>query len=103
LDQCVDFMTQEHLAWYYMIYRHEDKEIRLEKGIKAQRILQNSFSTLNLMWSYWNYGEYNMVNNLSKVAINFALDEGNTWALSQVYLMLGGIYSCYNMEEAMIG
>ena len=52
--------------------------------------------------TYWNKGEYNQVNKLSKMAINFALDEGNTWALSQVYLLLGGIYSAYNMEEAMI-
>ena len=103
LDQCVDFMDQELLAWYYLIYRHENKDITLEKRIKAQRIIQNSYSTLGLMLTYWGTGEYNMVNNLSTMAINFALDEGNTWALSQVYLLLGGIYACYNMEEAMIG
>lgn len=102
LDQCADFMDQELLAWYYLIYRHENKDITLEKRIKAQRIMQNSYSTLELMWIYWANGEYNMVNNLSSMAINFALDEGNTWALSQVYLLLAGIYSCYNMEEAMI-
>ncbi len=102
LDQCVEFMNQENLAWYYLIPRYEKENIRLEKAIKAQRILQNSFSTLNLMWIYWGSGEYNLVNNLSNKAINFALDEGNTWALSQVYLLLGGIYSCYNMEESMI-
>lgn len=103
LDQCVEFMDQESLAWYYLIPRYQDKDITLEKEIKGQGILQNSFSTLNLMWTYWRYGEYSKVNNLSKIAINFALEEGNTWALSQVYLMLGGIYACYNMEEAMIG
>ena len=103
LDQCVDFMTQEQLGWYYLIPRYEDRDIELEKRTKAQRILQNSFSTLGLMGIYWRNGEYGDVNNLSKMAINFALDEGNTWALSQVYLLLGGIYSCYNMEEAMIG
>jgi len=103
LDGCVEFMCQEHLAWYYLIERYESKDITLEKKIKAQRILQNSISTLNLMWTYWRYGEYSTVNDLSKIAINFALDEGNTWALSQVYLILGGIYSSYNMEELMIG
>lgn len=103
LDQCTDFMNQEQLGWYYLIHRYEDRKTTLEKRIKAHRILQNSFSTLELMWIYWNFGEYSIVNSLSTMAINFALDEGNTWALSQVYLLLGGIYSCYNMEEAMIG
>lgn len=102
LDGCVGLMSQEQLAWYYLIQRYESKNITLEKKIKAQRILQNSISTLNLMWTYWNYGEYSTVNNLSEIAINFALNEGNTWALSQVYLILGGIYSSYNMEESMI-
>lgn len=102
LDYCVDFMNQEQLAWYYLIERYEDKDITLEKRIKAQRILQNSYATLNLMWTYWSKGEYSIINNLSNIAVNFALDEGNTWALSQVYLILGGIYSVYNMEEAML-
>lgn len=102
LDGCVEFMNQENLGWYYLIPRYEKQDIILEKAIKAQRILQNSFSTLNLMWIYWGSGEYNLVNNLSNKALNFALDEGNTWAISQVYLLLGGIYSCYNMEESMI-
>lgn len=103
LDSCVEFMDGDLLGWYYLIPRHEDNDIILEKRIKAQRILQNSLATLSLMWTYWAIGEYNMVTKLSTMAINFALDEGNTWALSQVYLMLGGIYSCYNMEELMIG
>ncbi len=103
LDQCVEFMNQEQLGWYYLIQRYEDIELILEKGMKAQRILQNSFSTLSLMWTYWSKGEYSEVNKLSNMAINFALEEGNTWALSQVYLLLGGIYSAYNMEEDMIG
>ncbi|NLX62421.1 MAG: helix-turn-helix domain-containing protein [Tissierellia bacterium] len=102
LDQCVEFMSQEQLGWYYLIDRYEDRDVILEKRKKAHRILQNSYSTLALMITYWNNGEYNQVNKLSKMAINFALDEGNTWALSQVYLLLGGIYSAYNMEEAMI-
>ena len=102
LDQCVDFMNQEELGWYYLINRYEETDISLEKRIKGQRILQNSFSTISLMWIYWSRGEYTKVNKLSKMAINFALDEGNTWALSQVYLLLGGIYSCYNMEKSMI-
>lgn len=103
LDCCVEFMDGELIGWYYLISRHEDIEIVLEKRIKAQGILQNSLATLSLMWTYWSIGEYNMVNKLSAMAINFALDEGNTWALSQVYIMLGGIYACYNMEELMIG
>lgn len=103
LDSCLEFMDGEILGWYYLITRYEDKNIILDKRIKAQRILQNSLATLSLMWTYWAMGEYNMVTKLSTMAINFALDEGNTWALSQVYLMLGGIYSCYNMEELMIG
>lgn len=103
LDQCVDFMNQEQLGWYYLIHRYEDRDLVLEKRIKAQRILQNSYATVELMWIYWSMGEYSIANNLSAMAINFALDEGNTWALSQVYLILGGIYSAYNMEEAMIG
>lgn len=102
LVSCVEFMDGELLGWYYLITRYEDSDITLEKRIKAQRILQNSLATLSLMWTYWGMGEYNMVNKLSTMAVNFALDEGNTWALSQVYLMLGGIYSCYNMEELMI-
>lgn len=102
LDQCVDFMNQEQLGWYYLIHRYEDRDITLEKGVKAQRILQNSYSTLELMWTYWSRGEYSQVNKLSNMALNLALAEGNTWALSQIYLLLGGIYSAYNMEEAMI-
>lgn len=103
LDCCIEFMDGELIGWYYLISRHEDIEIVLEKRIKAQGILQNSLATLSLMWTYWSIGEYNMVNKLSTMSINFALNEGNTWALSQVYLILGGIYSCYNMEELMIG
>lgn len=102
LDHCVNFMNQEQLGWYYLIERYEDKDVILEKRIKAQRILQNSYATLNLMWTYWIKGEYSVINSLSNIAVNFALDEGNTWALSQVYLILGGIYSVYNMEEAML-
>lgn len=102
LDQCVDFMTQEQLGWYYLIGRYEDRDVILDKRKKAYRILQNSYFTLELMGIYWSYGEYNEVNKLSKMAINFALEEGNTWPLSQVYLLLGGIHSAYNMEEAMI-
>lgn len=102
LDQCVDFMNQEQLGWYYLIHRYEDKNLSLKKRIKGHRILQNSYSTLELMLNYWTRGEYSQVNKLSSMALNFALDEGNTWALSQVYLLLGGIYSAYNMEEAMI-
>lgn len=103
IDSCVEFMEGDLLGWYYLVHRYEEKDITLDKRIKAQRILQNSLATLSLMWTYWAIGEYNMVTKLSSMAINFALDEGNTWALSQVYIMLGGIYSCYNMEELMIG
>lgn len=102
LDDCVDFMSQEQLGWYYLIDRYEDRDIALEKRIKAQRILQNSYSTLWLLWVYWSRGEYSIANSLSSQAVNFALDEGNTWVLSQVYLLLGSIYSVYNMEEDML-
>ena len=78
LDQCVDFMNQEQLGWYYLIHRYEDKNLSLKKRIKGHRILQNSYSTLELMWNYWTRGEYSQVNKLSSMALNFALDEGRS-------------------------
>lgn len=102
LDECAQFMDEESLAWYYLIPRYEDKKTALEKRIQAQKILQNSYATLCLMWGYWEIGQYNKVMNLSSKAVNYALDEGNTWILSQIYSMIGSIYACYNMEEQMI-
>ena len=31
LNQCIDFMSQEQLGWYYLIDRYEDRNVILDK------------------------------------------------------------------------
>ncbi|NLY20015.1 MAG: helix-turn-helix transcriptional regulator [Tissierellia bacterium] len=102
LDQCVEFMSDRQLAWFYI----EDPRIaynsEFDKFTKSHQILQNSYVTVNLMSRYWYIGEFSLVRELSSIAINYALDEGNVWTLSQVYSLLGGIFACYNMKDDML-
>jgi tetratricopeptide (TPR) repeat protein len=81
-------------------YGEEDNSINLSR--KAFSILNNSYSLLNLMHTYWMKGQYDKVHECADKCIALALDEGNTWNLASCYRLIGSVYACLNAEEIMI-
>lgn len=104
LSELEEVMTDYQRALFYIIqpinFKNPEQTMALYK--KAYKIINNSYSLLNLMLGYYKLGEYNKVNEYVDQCITLALEEGNTWSLGQCYRMQGDVYACLNLDSLML-
>lgn len=102
LKECRDYLTGRQLGWYLLALSGELEEDAVAYAEEAVRILQNSFSQVELLHILYMEGEYRKVLEWADKAVMQALEEGNLWTLAESYNMKGTVYACFNMEDLML-
>lgn len=104
LKELEDVMTERQRALFYIIQpisiENPHETMTLYK--KAHRILNNSYSLLNIINGYYKLGEYDKVNEYADQCITLALEEGNTLNLARCYGAKGDVYACLNLDTLML-
>lgn len=104
LRELEESMNAKQRAYFKLLLFWSEQD--LTKGVmyckEAYKILENSFSMIQLCSAYMLQADYSSIHQMENRLLAVALEEGNTYRLAEYYFLNGTAYACLNMEEMMM-
>ncbi len=88
------------LCCYYGRTKEQSESVRFCR--EASDVLNNSFAFGWLCQMFFVTGDYFSIHEMEQRMTAAAIEEGNTYALADYYLLNGSAYACVNMERMMM-